>query len=71
VLAAVAAVFGEHHISISSMEQHGLGDDARLVFVTHEASEADMAATLVALEELDVVRSTPGVLRVIVAEEEA
>ena len=71
VLAAVAAVFGEHHISISSMEQHGLGDDARLVFVTHEASEADMAATLVVLEQLEVVRSTPGVLRVIAPEGEA
>ena len=65
VLASVAAVFGEHRISISSMEQQGLGEEARLVFVTHEASEADMAATLGALEELDVVRSVPGVIRVV------
>jgi homoserine dehydrogenase len=65
VLAAVAAVFGEHRISISSMEQQGLGDEARLMFVTHEASEADLAATLAALEQLDSVRSIAGVLRVV------
>jgi homoserine dehydrogenase len=65
VLAAVASVFGEHRVSIRSMEQQGLGDEARLVFVTHEAAEADMAATIKALSELSSVEAVGGVLRVI------
>ena len=65
VLAAVAHVFGEHHVSIRSMEQVGLGDEARLVFITHTAREADVQATLASLAELDVVRRIGGVLRVI------
>jgi len=68
VLAAVASVFGEHRVSIRSMEQQGLGDEARLVFVTHEANEADMAATISALSGLEVVEAVGGVLRVIASE---
>ena len=49
MLAAVAAIFGEHGVSIRSMEQQGFAGEARLVFVTHQASEADMAATIRAL----------------------
>ena len=70
VLASVAKLLGDHHISIRSMEQQGLGDEARLVFVTHEASEADMAATIAALRELEVVEAVGGVLRVIRSDEE-
>ena len=65
MLAAVAQVFGEHHVSIRSMEQIGLGDEARLVFITHTALEADVQATLASLAELDVVERIGGVLRVI------
>ncbi len=65
VLAAVAHVFGEHHVSIRSMEQVGLGQEARLVFITHTALEADVQATLASLAELDVVERIGGVLRVI------
>ena len=43
VLASVATVFGRHEVSIRSMEQHGLRDDARLVFITHECLERDLA----------------------------
>ena len=71
VLATVAQLFGEHRISIQSMEQQGLGDEARLVFVTHEASEADMAETIADLRGLDVVQAVGGVLRVILSDEEA
>ena len=49
VLAAVAPVFGDHDVSIRSMEQVGLGDEARLVFITHTAREADVQATLAEL----------------------
>ena len=33
-------VFGDHEVSIQSMQQKGQGDDARLIFVTHLAREA-------------------------------
>ena len=46
VLARVAGVFGDHGVSIRSMEQEGLGDEARLIFITHRAREADVQATL-------------------------
>ncbi|GIU84090.1 MAG: homoserine dehydrogenase [Acidimicrobiales bacterium] len=70
VLAKVAAVFGRHGVSIRSMEQEGLGDEARLVFITHLAREADMQATVAELRHLDVVRSVGSLLRV-VGEEDA
>ena len=65
VLAAVASIFGEHSVSIRSMEQQGFAGEARLVFVTHQANEADMAATIEALSQLDAVEAVGGVLRVI------
>jgi homoserine dehydrogenase len=63
VLATVAAVFGEHNVSIRSMEQSGLGGEARLVFITHRARESDLQATLHDLRGLDAVRSVGSVLR--------
>jgi homoserine dehydrogenase len=65
VLAAVATAFGAHSVSIRSMEQVGLGDEARLVFITHIAKEADLQATLAELGRLDAVRRIGGLLRVI------
>ncbi|MEY2402452.1 MAG: homoserine dehydrogenase, partial [Acidimicrobiaceae bacterium] len=53
VLAAVAGVFGRHAVSIRTMEQEGLGDEARLIFITHTAREADVQATLRDLRDLD------------------
>ena len=65
VLAQVATVFGEHGVSIRSMEQEGLGGEARLVFITHAARERDLRSTLQDLRSLDAVRSVGSVLRVI------
>ena len=65
VLASVAAVFGRHGVSIRSMEQHGLGDDARLVFITHECRERDLQATLRDLRGLEAVHELGNVIRVI------
>jgi homoserine dehydrogenase len=65
VLAAVAATFGDHGVSIRAMEQEGLGDEARLVFITHTAVERDVQATLHDLRGLDAVRRVVSVLRVI------
>jgi homoserine dehydrogenase len=65
VLAQVATVFGHHGVSIRSMEQEGLGEEARCVFITHQAREADVQATLSELRGLEALRSVRGVLRVI------
>ena len=65
VLAAVANVFAEHGVSIRSMEQDGLGEEARLVFITHTAKERDVQATLADLRHLDVVDNVGSLLRVI------
>jgi homoserine dehydrogenase len=65
VLAAIASAFGRHDVSIKSMQQRGIGADARLIFITHRAREADLRATVHEVRELDVVRRVGSVLRVI------
>ena len=69
VLAAVAKVFGDHHVSIRAMEQVGLADEARLIFLTHLAREGDLLATIDELRLLQAVDRVSGVLRVIGEEE--
>ncbi len=71
VLAAVATVFGNHDVSIKAMEQVGLGDEARLIFLTHTAREGDVQATLDDLGRLQSVDRIGGVLRVIGADDDA
>jgi homoserine dehydrogenase len=71
VLAAVATVFGNHTVSIRAMEQVGLGDEARLIFLTHTAFERDMKATIDELESLGAVDRIGGLLRVIGADDDA
>ena len=68
VLASVAAVMGNHGVSIRWMEQKGLGDEARLIFLTHMAKEGDVAATVAELGRLDVVDHIGAVLRVVGSE---
>jgi len=65
VLAEVAGVFGANGVSIKSMEQAGLGAEATLSFITHEASEADMAATIEKLTSLPSVNRVGALYRVI------
>jgi homoserine dehydrogenase len=65
VLAAVASVFGANRVSIRSMEQEGLGDGARLVFITHRARERDVQATLGGLRGLEAVREVQSLVRVV------
>ncbi len=69
VLAQVAEIFGRHRVSIRSMEQEGLGGEARIVFITHAAVEADVQATLHDLRLLDAVDRIGTVLRVIGVED--
>jgi homoserine dehydrogenase len=70
VLAAVAGILGRHDVSIRSVIQEGRRDDAELVMVTHLSREADMQATLVELEQLEVVGSVAALLRVVGEEDE-
>ena len=65
VLHAVTGVFARHGVSIRAAEQEGIAPDARLVFITHEAKESAVQATMRELRELEVVRSIGGLLRVI------
>ncbi|MBA2624026.1 MAG: homoserine dehydrogenase [Acidimicrobiia bacterium] len=68
VLHAVAGAFAEHGVSLRSVEQEGMGEEARLIFITHEATEASVQATLHQLRDLDVVDRVAGLLRVISTE---
>jgi homoserine dehydrogenase len=65
VLASVASVFGSHGVSIQSMEQSGVGDEARLSFLTHEALTKNVRATIAALANLAAVDSIGACIRVI------
>ncbi len=65
VLAAIATKFGEHRVSIRSMQQRDVGDEARLILVTHTARESDLRATVAALENIDEVHRVGSVLRVV------
>ena len=65
VLAAVTTVFGDHNVSIRSMEQEGYAGEARLLLVTHLAREGDIRDTLAELAELDTVEEIGGVMRIV------
>ncbi len=65
VLAEIALRFGEHGVSIRSMQQEGRGDQARLIFVTHKAREIDMRNTVLALRDVSAVHVVGSVLRAI------
>jgi homoserine dehydrogenase len=65
VLAQVAEILGLQGVSIRSVVQHGLGDDARLVMVMHPVLESKFRAAVDMIAGLDFVRSPPRVVRVI------
>ena len=65
VLHAVTGAFAAHGVSIRAAEQEGIGADARLVFITHEAKESDVQATVRQLRDMEVVKQVGGLLRVI------
>jgi homoserine dehydrogenase len=64
VLASVAQAFAVHDVSIQTVRQEGRGDDATLDLVTHDATDAALAATVEELRRLDVVRAVASVMRV-------
>ena len=67
VLADVASVFDGNRMSIESMEQEGLGREARLGFITHEAEENRLESTLTQLSDLSCVEKLGTIIRVLEA----
>jgi homoserine dehydrogenase len=65
VLAQIAEVLGRNEISVQSVVQRGLGDDARLVMVLHEAPEKRFYSALDEIARLPFLRSAPRAIRVI------
>ena len=66
VLAAIAGILADHGVSAASVEQSVPEDSegtATLVIGTHTAREADLAATVDALRDSDVVTAVTSVLR--------
>ena len=64
VLAAVAAAFAEHEVSIQTVRQEGRGADAQLVVVSHQATDAQLSATVEALRAMGDVHEVSSVMRV-------
>jgi homoserine dehydrogenase len=64
VLARVAQAFADNGVSIKSVWQEGLGEDARLVMVTHRSKERDFQSLLAGLRGLDVVKKVASAMRV-------
>jgi homoserine dehydrogenase len=65
VLAQIAQVLGLQGISVKSVVQKGLGEQARLVMVIHPVSESRFFAAVDMIGGLDFMRSTPRAIRVI------
>jgi homoserine dehydrogenase len=63
VLAGVASEFSKREVSISTVQQAGHGDGARLVVVTHRAAESALAQTVAALDGLEFVTAVTSVIR--------
>ena len=69
VLSSVAAEFGKREVSIAEVRQEGIVDEggqlcgARIVVVTHRATDAALSETVTALSGLDVVQTVNSVLR--------
>ncbi|OLR91254.1 homoserine dehydrogenase [Actinokineospora bangkokensis] len=64
VLAAVAAVFAQHDVSIAAVRQEGRTQDASLVVVTHRAPDAALRSTVDKIAGLPFVNAVVSVMRV-------
>jgi len=65
VLHAITGVFAAHGVSIRAAEQEGIGEEARLVFVTHRAIESAVQACVHEFKDMPIVKRTSGLMRVI------
>jgi homoserine dehydrogenase len=64
VLAEIASSFAEEDVSIQTLRQEGRGEDAQLVIVTHDATDAQLSRTVERLRGLGPVREVSSVMRV-------
>ncbi|HKP91049.1 MAG TPA: homoserine dehydrogenase [Thermoleophilaceae bacterium] len=65
VLAQVAEILGMQGVSVKSVVQKGLGDDARLEMVVHPVLESAFKAAVDLIGRLDFLRAPPRTIRVI------
>jgi homoserine dehydrogenase len=65
VLAQVAQVLAQHDVSVKSVVQKGLGEQARLVMVVHPVLESRFAAAMEQIGRLEVLRRPPRAIRVL------
>jgi homoserine dehydrogenase len=65
VLAAVAQVLARHEVSVKSVVQRGLGEQARLVMVVHPLLESRFFGAKEEIASLDVLRAPPRAIRVL------
>ena len=65
VLAQVAEILGLQGVSIRTVDQRGLGNEARLVMVMHPVLESRFRAAVGLIDRLDFVREEPRVIRVL------
>jgi homoserine dehydrogenase len=65
VLAQVAQVLALQSVSVKSVVQKGLGDQARLVMVVHPVPESRFQAAMEMIAGLDVLRAPPRAIRVL------
>jgi homoserine dehydrogenase len=65
VLALVAQVLSTHGVSVKSVVQKGMSDQARLVMVTHPVLESQFFAATDEISKLDALRAPPRSIRVI------
>src|SRR5436190_8933150 len=64
VLARIAEVLGRNEVSVRTVVQRGLGDDARLVMVMHEGAESRFFRALDEIATLEFLRAQPRAIRV-------
>ena len=65
VLAQIAEILGLQGVSVKSVVQHGLGDNARLVMVMHPVLESKFLAAVELIGRLEFLRSRPRAIRVV------
>ena len=66
VLAKIAAIFGDHNISVETMLQRPVDAAyANLLFSTHEAVEGDIQNVMGQIEALDFVAGKPVMIRIV------
>jgi homoserine dehydrogenase len=65
VLAAITQVLGDQGVSIKSVVQRGMGENARLVMVIHPVLESRLRTAIDRVAAFEFVRSAPRAIRVI------